>query len=318
MGRTCLAVVLLASSVLAQLDSGTIVRHLKVHLRFTNGVCDLSAHVRLIGTEGPIPDRMPDDQCEVHFSNIASGTYQVEVSGQKFAESEELITTTNGTSDFEIEVKNRGAGARFASAGPVVSMSDLSVPAKAVKEFDKSNQLLNRQDFPKAIQSLNRAIAIYPSYAAAYNNLGAIYARLGNRDKEREALEKAIRLNDHFAAAYLNLGRMNIMSGDFPAAEDALSKAVVNDPTDAMAWVLLCYSQFQDQHLDGAIASSQKAHALPGQHSSVHVIAAKSFEHKHETADSISELEVFLKEEPTGERADQARKVLTSLRAIHP
>ena len=317
MGRACLAVVLFASSVFAQLDSGTIVRHLKVHLRFTNGACDPSAHVKLIGTAGPLPDRTPDEQCEVDFSNIVSGTYHVEVSGQKFAESEEIITTTNGTSDFEVEVKNRGAGARFAAAGPVVSLADLNVPAKAVKEFDKSNQLLNRQDFSKAIQSLNRAIAIYPSYAAAYNNLGAIYAHLGDRDKEREALEKAVSLNDHFAAAYLNLGRMNIMSGDFPAAEDALNKAVVNDPTDPMALVLLCYSQFQDRHLDDAIASSHKAHGLPGQHSSVHVIAAKSFEHKHDAPDAIAELEVFLKEEPTGERADEARKELTILRAIH-
>lgn len=318
MGRTCLAVVLLVSSAFAQFDADTIVRHLKVHLRFTNGLCDPSAHVRLIGSAGPLADRTPDDQCEVNFSNIASGTYHVEVSGERVAESEDLVTATNGTTDFEVDVKNRGMGASPASAGPVVSVADLSVPAKAVKEFDKSNQQLNRQDFPKAIQSLTRAIAIYPSYAAAYNNLGAIYARLGERDKERESLEKAVSLNDHFAAAYLNLGRMNIMGGNFPTAEDDLNKAASNDPSDPTTLVLLTFCQFQDHHLDEAIASSRKAHALAGPHSSAHVIAAKSFEQKHDLPDAISELEQFLKEESTGERADQVRKILDSLRTPHP
>jgi len=317
MGRACLAVVLLLSSALAQFDSGTIVGHLKLRLRFANGVCDATTHVQLIGTSGPIPDRRPNDQCEVDFVNVPSGTYHVEVSGRGFAQTEDIITTTNGSSDFELNLKGSGEQKAWAG-GPVVSAADLRIPSKAVKEFDKSNELLNRQDLPKAIQSLNRAIAIYPSYAAAYNNLGAIYARLGQSDKEREALEKAVSLDDHFAAAYLNLGRMNILSGNFLAAEEVLTKAATNDRTDPMTLVLLTFCQFQNHHIDEAIATSHKAHALPGQHASVHVIAAKSSEQKRDVPDAITELEQFLKEEARGERADQARKALDTLRALHP
>jgi Flp pilus assembly protein TadD len=273
--------------------------------------------VQLVGTTGPLLDRRPDDQCEVEFVNVPSGTYHVEISGQGFSQTDELITTTNGSTDFEFEIKGRNDGMSRAPADAVVAAADLSIPAKAQKEFDKSNEQLDRKDYSKAIQSLNRAIAIYPSYAAAYNNLGAIYAHTGDRDKERDAFEKAISLNGHFAAAYLNLGRMNIANDNIPAAEEALSKAVANNPSDPASLVLLSFCQFRDNHLDDAIATSHKAHMLQGEHSSAHMIAAKAFEQKRDAPDAIAELELFLKEEPTGERADQARKDLKILNSIH-
>lgn len=314
MGRAWLVVVLFVSSALAQFDSGTLAGHVKLRLKFANGVCDPTTHVQLIGTSGPISDHRPNDQCEVDFVNVPSGSYHVEVSGQGFVQTEDIITTSNGSSDFELDL--RGAGeSRGAASGPVVSVADLSVPSKAAKEFDKSNEFMNRHEFSMAIQSLNRAIAIYPQYASAYNNLGAIYARLGDHVKEREALEKAIRLNDHLAAAYLNLGRMNMTDANFPAAEDVLKKAATYDPTDVITLVLLSFCQFEDKHIDDAITTSHIAHGLLGKHSSVHLVAARSFELKHDKSGAIAELELYLKEDPNGDPAEAARKELAALRS---
>jgi len=314
MGRACLVVLLAATSVIAQTDSNTIVRRLKLRLNFVNGTCDLAARVELMGSRGPVADRKPDDQCEVDFSDVPSGNYRVEVSGLNYSETEN-ITTSEGLADFEVQVKsqNRGIG----GGGALVSARALSIPSKAVKEFDRSNELMNHQEYQKAIQSLSRAIAIYPSYAAAYNNLGAVYQHLGDRAKEREALQKAVSLDDHLAAAYLNLGRMDIADKDFPDGEDMLRKAVSDNPSDPMALVLLSYCQFQNRRFDEAIGTSHAAHPLKGEHSSVHLIAAKAFEQKRDAPGAIAELELFLKEMPTGERADQARKDLQVLRAIH-
>jgi len=315
MTRACFVVLLTVSAAIAQFDSEGIIRHLKLRLSFGSGVCDPTARVQLMGRNGPVADRKPDDECEVDVANVPSGAYRVEVSGQNFAESEE-ITTANGVTDFELKLRGANDGVRMSRA-PLVSAGALSIPAKAVKEFDKSNELIKHQEYQKAIQSLNRAIAIYPAYAAAYNNLGAVYQRLGDQAKEREALQRAVSLDDHLAAAYLNLGRMDIANNDFPAGEGVLSKAASSNPSDPMALVLLSYCQFQDRHFDDAIATSHKAHPLQGQHSTVHLVAAKAFEQKHDAVGAIAELELFLEEESAGERADQARKDLKVLRAIH-
>jgi tetratricopeptide (TPR) repeat protein len=307
---------LLVGCLIAQFDAASTVRHVKLRLRFANGLCDPTARVRLSGISGPVADRTPDDRCEVDFPNLPTGTYQVEVSGQSFPATDEVISTTNGTTDFELKVMDANGTLNLSPGSPVVSAASLQIPAKALKEFAKSNELISRRDFPKAIQTLNRAIAIYPSYAAAYNNLGAVYQRIGDQAKERAALEKAVELDDHLGAAYLNLGRMDIADSNFRAAEEKLSKAAADNPNDPIAFELLAYSQFQDQHVDDAIQTAHKAHALAGPHSSVHLVAAKAFEQKRDARGAIAELELFLSEEPTGERAQQAKKDLAVLRSI--
>jgi tetratricopeptide (TPR) repeat protein len=316
--RVFVVVLLLAGSAAAQLDAGSTLRHLRVRVAFVNGVCDPATRVQLIGRSGTVAEGATNDQCEAEFANVPVGTYHLNVSGQNFANTGDIVNLSSGSTELEIKVKRTSdpEGTAGAAASAFVSAADLGIPAGAQKEFDKANELIGRQDLTKAIQRLNRAIAIYPAYAGAYNNLGVIYARLGDRTREREVLQKAISINDHFAPAYVNVGRMNIGAGDFPNAESALDKASSFDPTDAMTLVLLTYTEFMNRHLDQAIATSRKAHTLPGVHAFVHQVAARAYEQKRDAADAITELEQFLKEEPEGPRAEIARKELAEVRAI--
>jgi tetratricopeptide (TPR) repeat protein len=272
-----------------------------------------------MGRNGPVIEGVANDECEVEFDNVPAGTYYLTVLGQNVINTDDVITAAVGSTDFEVRVRrpHQPEGTAGVAASPSVSVADLGIPRNAQKEFDKANELIGRQDFSKAIRCLNRAIAIYPAYAGAYNNLGVIYARLGDRTREREVLQKAISINDHFAPAYVNLGRMNLGSGDFPGAASVLSKASSFDPTDAMTLVLLTFAEFKDRRPDQAIETSRKAHALKGEHAFVHLIAARVFEEKRDAANAITELEVFLKEEPAGPRADIARKELAALQAVH-
>jgi regulator of sirC expression with transglutaminase-like and TPR domain len=71
-----------------------------------------------------------------------------------------------------------------------------------------------------------------------------------------------------------------------------------------------------DHRFDDVIATSKRAHLLQGEHAFTHQVAARAFEQKHEGASAIAELEMFLKEEPTGQRAEIARKELATLHQI--
>ncbi len=308
-------VLLSVGSLSAQFDGSASLQRLRVRVAFSNGLCDRSTHIRLLGRNGPVAEGDANDQCEVDLGNVPTGTYHLKVSGQNFSDTDEIVSLSSASTELEVNVK-RGNDSDVAAAGAVVSAADLAIPHRAQKEFEKSNDQIARQDFNKALQSLNRAIAIYPAYAGAYNNLGVVYARLGDRDRERDALQKALSINEHFAPAYVNLGRMNIATGDFPNAESALTKAASYDPKDAMTLVLLAYSELMDKHFDGVITASRKAHALQGTHAFAHQLAARAFEQKRDAADAITELDQFLKEEPEGERADLARKELAAVRKI--
>jgi len=313
-------VLVLAGSVAAQINTDQTIRQVRIHLTFANGVCESSASVTLMGHNGPPAQGSANDQCVVDFDNVPQGTYHLYVSGPGVPNTDSgTITLSSGSPD-EIEVKvNRANDPNHISGsagGSLVSASDLAVPDRARKEFDKANELIGKQDFKQAIQKLNRAVAIYPAYAPAYNNLGVLYSRLGDHVQERANLQKAISLDDHMAAAYLNLGKMNVVSGDYASAEKALSQAAQFDPNEAMTWVLLAYCDYMQGRFDETIAHSQKAHQLPGGHAFAHLVAAHAFLKKRQGESAISELELFLKEEPTGPRADNARKELETVQGI--
>jgi tetratricopeptide (TPR) repeat protein len=203
-----------------------------------------------------------------------------------------------------------------APASVMVSASDLGIPARARKEFDKANEFLAKRDLAQALQKLNKAITIYPSFALAYNNLGVIYARLGELKREQEALEKSISINDHLALAYVNLGRMSIGASDFSSAETALNKASALDPTEPVTLLLLAYAEFMNQRFDDSLATTRKAHGLQGHPAFAHRVAARALERKGAIAPAIAELRLFLKEEPSGPQADAARSELEVVQAL--
>lgn len=318
--RVFVLLLLLAASAAAQIDSGKMVRRVRVRVRFESGICEGSAHVMLAGHGGPIAVGETNDQCEVDFFSLPEGNYHLTVSGDQVAhvDAGDIDVMSNGPTEFEVQVtrpkKMINNDGMFGNA--LVSTADLSVPSRARKELDKANELAGKKKWEQAIHELNKAVSIDPAYALAYNNLGVIYSQLGDQTREVEALQKAISLNDHFALAYVNLGRMHIHAGDFRAAESVLDKASALDPMDTMTLILLSYAEFMDQHFDGAIATSRQAHALERPHAFVHRVAARAFEKKRDGANAVAELELFLKEEPPGPRADAARKELQRVEAV--
>lgn len=306
-----------ASAASAQLDIASLIQQVNVRLTFDGG-CDFTARVDLVGTNGPPREEVTNNSCVVRFTNVRAGTYRVRVSSQSFAEVETNVDLDSWSKNIEIKV-NRGSrpeNTQGTTAGAVVSATDLNVPPKAAKDFEKANDFIAKNELQKAIEQLRKAVTIYPLYAAAYNNLGVVYDRLGDRSHERDSLEKCVSINDHFAPGYANLGRMYTLDGDFQKAEAALSKASSTDPTNSKTLVLLTYAQFMNHHFDEALATGQQAHALQNPHAFVHQVMARVFEQKRDAASAIAELERFLEEETSGPRADMARKELAELRAI--
>ncbi len=261
-----------------------------------------------------------DDRGRAQFVSVGVGTYQVSVSGQSIqATVSEMfdVDTRKTTQSILVRVKPAVADgeANATQAGnSTVSASDLKVPEEASHEFDKATKLIAKQQWQKAIEQLNKALALYPAYAQAYTNLGVVYARLGDSDKERDALQKAIAANDHFAPALVNLARLEIKDHNSAAAEAHLNQATAVDPSDPQTLALLAQAQLLDHHYEDAIATAGRVHGMS--HSSyalVHYIAARACERLNRLPDAVNEFKLFLTEEPSGERATAARQEMVAI-----
>jgi len=261
-----------------------------------------------------------NDHGGAQFTNVPTGSYQLSVTGQNVEATvgdRFDVDPRKGTQSVFVRVKpiavNGEANAANAG-GPTISASDLRVPEGASKEFDKAAKLIAKQEWQKAIDPLNRAVALYPDYAEAYTNLGVVYARLGDSQKEREALQKAIAVNDHFAPAFVNLARLEIKDHNFAAAETHLKQATSIDPTDAQSLALLAQVQLLDHHYEDAIANAGKVHSLSHKaYALVHYVAARACERLNRLPDAVAQFKLFLTEEPSGERATAARQEMAAI-----
>jgi tetratricopeptide (TPR) repeat protein len=266
-----------------------------------------------------------NDIGEGQFNGVPLGSYHVEVSGDG------IQTTESGP--FEVDNRKMTQSQwvtvrRLEDSGPkpvsahsaMISATDLNVPGKARKELDKANEEMAMQNWKKALEHLNKAIALAPQYATAYNNLGVLYAKTNDIPHEEEALKKAVSLDEHFAPALVNYGKLCMRQKNFPQAEELLQKAVTVDPNDPGTLMLLADAEYMDRHFDAAIASALHAHSLGQDHPSfVHYIAARAYQQENRQSEALAEFKIFLQEEPKGPRADYVRGDMARMQsASHP
>ena len=302
------------------MDSSTV-GNVYVHVIYPNDrAAGLHLRVRLMSgsSSTPVSENFTNDQGVTEFTRIPVGEYHVIVTGEGIEDSDSgefEIDRRKTSQDLFITVRSSESNTHSSAGGSSsVAAVDLNVPDSARKQFDEASKAMAGQDWTKAIQRLKRAVSLYPQYATAYNNMGVAYGHMNDPAHEREALEKAISLNDHFVAAFVNLAKLCLRERDSARAETLLDSALRAEPTNAENMTLLAEAQLLNKHYDAAITSARNVHAIAHQNLAVvHYIAARAFEHQNRLRDALTELQIFLTEEPKGARADHVREDIAQI-----
>jgi tetratricopeptide (TPR) repeat protein len=91
--------------------------------------------------------------------------------------------------------------------------------AQAETWFDRAAQWdADPAHWEDAIEAYQRVVALEPSYAAAWNNLGLLHHRMGQYTEAQEAYEAALRAQPTCAEAAYNLGSLCEDLGELPAS----------------------------------------------------------------------------------------------------
>jgi tetratricopeptide (TPR) repeat protein len=106
-----------------------------------------------------------------------------------------------------------------------------------IKETDSTklaNQgiaFIEEGQYELAIDCFNKAIAINPKYAVAYNNRGIVYTEKGEYRKATSDFNKAIEINPWYAMAYNNRGFVYTITSQYDMAITDASIAIKLNPT---------------------------------------------------------------------------------------
>lgn len=276
--------------------------------------------VELQSSAGEILDRSAKSTGDtVRFKRLVPAIYLICVSGEKGrsrCESVDLFLPSGReahrfTKDFNLPkpVLNDPDAHKISSAR-------LAVPLRARREVARSQECRMRGENSEAMLHLERALAIYPKYAEALNNMGAYYHRAGEYEKAIRCFRKITQLDSEFYLGWLNLGGSLLANGQPQEALDAQLRALALRPEDTMANALAAMSYFRLRRLEEAKERFLKVAELdPVSASFPHFYLALISMARNETAEADGYIRTYLEIHPNSPRSPYLRKTLDNLRA---
>lgn len=128
--------------------------------------------------------------------------------------------------------------------------------------YDQAVRSLEKGDYQKGINSLDRVIEFSPEFSEAYVNRGIAYDELGESEEAIANYDQAIQINSNLASAYYHRANAQHKLGDFQKAIDDYSQTIQLSPDYAAAYGNRgsTYDSLGEQHK--AVEDLQKAAQL--------------------------------------------------------
>lgn len=204
-----------------------------------------------------------------------------------------------------------------AAAGSSVSETTQSAPKEARKNFEKGRELLLQKGrMEDAQKSLEKAVAIYPQFAAAWNELGLMFARRDAMTEARNAYRSAISADARYVPPLDGLAFVAAREDKWDEVAQLTSEVIRLDPAGfPRAYFLNGMAKYRARDFDGAEKSTREAIKVDGLHEfpQAQFQLALILIMKRDNAGAAEQLRSYLAANPKGSDAPAAQRELTAL-----
>lgn len=272
------------------------------------------ARVMLTDNRGSIRVTYTRDGGSFQFLNVIPGRYTLTVSHQEYGEYTETIELVSNSVTGLLVSLSKGPSAPE-SLHPSVPSWALKIPEKAQQEYDRGLEALENNDAKLAVRHLQKAVAIYPQFAAAYAALGSIHRNLQENEAAVRAFTKAIEIDDTLATAWLGLGTLHAVAGRRQEAERHLLRARVLRPDDWQAWYQLGELYWEMGDPARTEENARRARDLHGSMPRIHVLLINALVGQEKYPEALAAMDTFLAELPNSPLAKEVARKRDLLRA---
>jgi tetratricopeptide (TPR) repeat protein len=200
--------------------------------------------------------------------------------------------------------------------GGIISVTTLSAPDNARKEFSKGLSDMKDKKFDKAEKHLLKATEEYPNFAIAWHKLGLIQADNNQRPQAQESFEKAIVADPKFVPPYLDLSTLIAQKGKWDEVASLSTRAIAADSTHfPEAYFLNGVANLNAGHTDAAEKSALRAQELDSKNTNprVQLLLAEIYERTGRRDEAAIHFKKFLSLDPQSRDAEQVRARLAKL-----
>src|SRR5262249_2521559 len=188
-------------------------------------------------------------------------------------------------------------------------LSHYTMPKMARKEFERARKDANRNDCSGAATHFENGLRLFGNDAAALNDLGNCYRKLGDLDSAETAFKRAIALSDSVYIS-LKLTDMDESQELFREAEDVFTVAIRRSPEHGDAYYGLATFYFHQGLFEAAKTNALQASSLAHKIADMHLLLAKIYLRDNDQAGVRSQLEMYLKEDPKSPLSAKVKQAL--------
>lgn len=254
------------------------------------------------------------------FRNLSPGTYWVNVNQEGFDAVRQSVELYPNMATYTLSIfLNRAPierprlSALDAADRDIVDISQLkeNFPKKATQNFEKALEEKKKGQNEKAIQLLEEAVQIAPTFYHAHNNLGILYQGAKRYPDAESEYRRARELNQKTAEPLTNLGSLFIEESDSRKAEgeevvgkllddalDVLEEAVKIDPRSPVAFYYLGAANYKSSFYEEAEAALTKALDLDSNLNWMRLMLANVYLKQNKLREVVDTLDAYLQQNP--------------------
>ncbi len=274
--------------------------------------------LRLETADGaPVDERHLHSQEQFEFSNLRAGMYRLTVTAEGFLPLQRDVDLTRGVGQVMLNLYLTPASKPKPDAQPgVTSVQEMSVPAKARREYEKGARALEERKLDAARGHFEKAVAEYPCYARAQTDLAATLTATRNPRRAEQALRKALECDAGSLDATSQLAQLLNSERRFEESEALLRQALARSPNAWQFYFHLGVADYGLRQYGSAVAAYLKVRSLnPSPPSELHVKLADVYLKQNAFDQAYAELQTYLQIDPQGRFAAKVRDIMRQMEA---
>jgi len=250
------------------------------------------------------------------FTGIAPDLYIVSVRVTGFKEIQQQVDLRTDMTDYvQLQLVSEEKNVPGESAAKRAAVVDANVPQAALTEFEKGRHaVLQGKNLDNGIVHLENAIRLYPQYLEALLLLGTAYMDKQDWVKAESMLQQVLARDAKTTGAYFALGELYLRQKKYHEAEANMLSGVHLEPKSVQGHFLLGRLYYELGDLPKAGPQVGTALQLDPKFARGHLLAANILLRVRQTENALVEFEEYLRLEPKGQFAEQAKQTVARLK----
>lgn len=203
--------------------------------------------------------------------------------------------------------------------GTTISATTLQAPKDARKAYEKALEASRKGKVEDARKNLEKAVNVYPQFAAAWSELGAIHEKNNDLAEARKCYAQSIASDPKLLTPYLHLAQLSAMEKNWQEVDETTDRLIKLDPVDLPeAYYFNAVANYNLKKFGDAEVSARAAQKIDTAQrfpKIEHILGAILYE-KQDYAGAAEQMRLYLQLTPGGPDTDRVRTQLAEVEKL--